>query len=311
MSRNNTITVVGSVNMDFTLLVDELPNRGSTVTASRLHVTPGGKGANQAVAAAKLGSSVRIIARVGRDQNGLAAEESLKSAGVAVDHLEIDEDMSTGLAFVTVDSSGSNTIVVYQGANGSLMPADVVRHSCAIGDAGALMAQLEVPLETVDCAFDVARSSGVFTVLNPAPAVALPDSILRNTDLIIPNETEATILTGVEVDNVRTAQEAARKLRLMGPERVVITLGSNGAMYLGPEGALYHDAFKVDTVDSTAAGDSFVGAFVTRWLGGDKPDQCLEFACAAGALTTTRIGAQESLPNCDEVKELIIAARRR
>lgn len=305
MSRNNTITVVGSVNMDFALLVDELPNRGSTVTASGLHVAPGGKGANQAVAAAKLGSCVRIIARVGRDQSGLAAENSLKQAGVSVDHLEIGEDMSTGLAFVTVDSSGANTIVVYQGANGSLTPADVVRHSCAIKNAGAVIAQLEVPLETVDYAFDAARSSGVLTVLNPAPAVPLPDSILQNTDLIVPNETEATILTGVEVSDVRTAQQAAKRLRSMGPERVVITLGSNGAIYLGPEGALQQDAFKVDTVDSTAAGDSFVGAFVTRWLGGHKPDQCLEFACAAGALTTTRIGAQESLPSCDEVEDLI------
>ena len=131
----------------------------------------------------------------------------------------------------------------------------------------------------------------------------------RNTDLIMPNETEAALLTGVKVVDVPTAQLAARKLQLMGPARVVVTLGSKGAAYLGPEGALHHDAFKVDTVDSTAAGDSFIGAFVTRWLGGDKPDQCLEFACAAGALTTTRIGAQESLPSYDEVMDLITALR--
>lgn len=309
MSMSNAIAVVGSVNMDFTLLVDELPGLGSTITASGLHVTPGGKGANQAVAAAKLGSYVRLIARLGRDENGLAAESSLKEAGVCVDHLEMGDDMSTGLAFITVDSSGANTIVVYQGANGRLTPADVASHSRAIREAGAMIAQLEVPLETVGYAFEVARSSGVMTVLNPAPAVALPDSLLGNTDLIMPNETEAAFLTGVEVVDARTAQLAARKLQLMGPARVVITLGSQGAMYLGPEGVLHHDAFKVDTVDSTAAGDSFIGAFVTRWLGGDKPGQCLEFACAAGALTTTRIGAQESLPSYDEVRDLMTALR--
>jgi ribokinase len=309
MSMNKAITVVGSINMDFTVLVDELPGLGSTITASGLHVTPGGKGANQAVAAAKLGSYVRLIARLGRDQNGLAAERNLKEAGVCIDHLEMGDDMSTGLAFITVDGSGANTIVVYQGANGRLTPVDVARHSRAIREAGAVIAQLEVPLETVCYAFEAARSSGVMTVLNPAPAVGLPDSLLGNTDLIMPNETEAAFLTGVEVVDAHTAQLAARKLQLMGPARVVVTLGSKGATYLGPEGALHHDAFKVDTVDSTAAGDSFIGAFVTRWLGGDEPGECLEFACAAGALTTTRIGAQESLPSYDEVRDLMTTLR--
>jgi ribokinase len=302
------LIVVGSINMDLIVKVKHLPSRGETVTASHFQEAPGGKGANQAVAAARLGAIVRMIGRVGSDPYGEALLKNLVANNVDTSCMLKDSYSPTGTALVTVDEAGRNTIVVYPGANGMCLPADVEAAEDIIKGAKALVVQLEIPLDVMETALQVAKRHSLTTVLNPAPAQAVTESALSLVDILIPNEVEATTLSGLRVVDPDTALKAAERLICMGPRRVVITLGEHGAVYAGPEGKLHSPAFIVDSVDSTGAGDAFIAAFTVAWMGGLGAERSLRYACAAGAITTTRVGAQSSLPTRDEVSQFYAAA---
>ena len=298
------LIVVGSMNMDLTVKVKQLPSQGETVIANHFQASPGGKGGNQAVAAARLGAIVRMIGRVGSDPYGEALLMNLAANNVDASYTLKDSDSPTGTALITVDEGGRNTIVVYQGANGRCLPADVKAAEDIIKEANALVVQLEIPLDVMETALQVAKRHSLVTVLNPAPAHVLTDSVLSNVDILMPNEVEATALSGLPVRDPGTALKAAEKLLSMGPGRVVITLGEQGAVYAGPEGTFHSPPFIVDAVDSTGAGDAFVAAFTIAWIEGMDLERSLRYACAAGAITTTRVGAQSSLPTRDEVRSI-------
>ncbi len=299
------IVVVGSLNIDLVLKVSALPSRGETVAADSLNVVPGGKGANQAVAAVRLGTCVSMIGRVGKDSYGEILLSNMRRAGVDVSHVVADPELPTGTALITVDATGANTIVVYQGVNIRCSPEDVDASRDVIAGSQALVTQLEIPLETVERALQVARAQSVMTVLNPAPARKLSRNLLGTVDVLIPNEVEASLLSGVHVSGPDSAIEAAIMLSREGPRRVIVTLGEQGAVFHGPEGTFHVPAFKVRAVDTTAAGDAFIAAFVAAWVEGASADASLRHACMAGALATTKIGAQPSLPSLEEVRRML------
>lgn len=299
----NELIVVGSMNMDLIVKVKNLPAQGETITAGHFQEFPGGKGANQAIAAAKLGAIVSMVGRVGSDPYGEALLANLIANNVDTSFILKDSQSPTGIALITVDEAGRNTIVVYQGANGRCLPADVEAAEDIIKRANALVVQLEIPLDVMETALQVAKKHSLTTVLNPAPAQVVTESVLSNVDILIPNEVEATTLSGLPVVDPDTAFKAAEKLLRMGSHRVVITLGEQGAIYAGPEGKLHSPAFTVDAVDSTGAGDAFIAAFTVAWMEGIGIERTLRYACAAGAITTTRVGAQSSLPTRDEVSQ--------
>jgi ribokinase len=304
------LIVVGSMNMDLIVKVEQLPFKGETVTASHFQESPGGKGANQAIAAAKLGAMVKMVGRVGSDPCGEALLNNLAANHVDISYIRKDLRSPTGTALITVDGGGRNTIVVYQGANGRCVPADIEAVEDAIKEAKALIVQLEIPTDVMEMALRVAKRHSLTTVLNPAPAQVLTEHVLANVDILIPNEVEATALSNLSVVDPKTAFEAAERLLGMGSRRVVITLGEQGAVYAGPEGKLHSPAFVVDSVDSTGAGDAFVAAFTVAWMEEMGLEKSLKYACAAGAITATRVGAQSSLPTRDEVSQFCDTAPR-
>ncbi len=303
------LVVVGSMNMDLTVKVKRLPSRGETLVASHFQTSPGGKGANQAVAAARLGGAVTMVGRVGADAYGRTLLSSLETNGVDASFVTTDPGSPTGTAVVTVDDGGANTIVVFPGANARCSPSDVEAAASAIRRAQAVVVQLEIPLDAAEEALRIGRGHSVVTVLNPAPAQAIPREILSHVDVLIPNEIEATTICGLPVDDPGTALAAGERLLEMGPKRVVITLGDRGAVFVGPEGRLHVPAFQVRAVDSTAAGDAFIAAFAIAWIGGAGLEPSVRYACAAGAIATTRVGAQVSLPTREEVERLCQVAR--
>ncbi len=299
------ITVVGSLNMDLVIRTPHLPAPGETLLGRDYSTAPGGKGANQAVAAARLGGDVVMVGRVGNDDFGRALRANLNAAGVDATYV-LSDQAPTGVALITIESAGQNTIVVAPGANGNVVREDVDRAKGAITSSQVLVAQLEIPLDTVTCALDLGRASHIITLLNPAPAQPLSDQVLSLCDIIVPNETEASALTGIPVADWESAERAARELGRRGVQIVVITLGARGALAWDGGKTTRLPAFPVTAVDATAAGDAFVGAFaLARARGLDLPTS-LRRANAAGALTTTKLGAQPSLPKEAEL-ELFLA----
>lgn len=290
------ITVVGSLNMDLVIRTPRLPLPGETVTGRAFTTAPGGKGANQAVAAARLGAHVDLIGRVGADGFGRTLREACAAAGVDTPHVWNDAAAATGVAVIQVDDPGQNTIVVAAGANARVTPADVDAASAALASADALMVQLEVPLAAVDHALHIARAAHVLTILNPAPAQRLSPQLLALADVVIPNESEAALLTGIAVDDWSSAESAARALNQSGAPTVIITLGARGALALENNRAIQVPPFTVQTVDATAAGDAFVAAFAVAYAGGKHLELALREASAAGALAAMKLGAQPSLP---------------
>ncbi|MGB8645355.1 MAG: ribokinase [Anaerolineae bacterium] len=299
------IVVVGSLNMDLVVRTARLPAPGETVLGRSLTMAPGGKGANQAVAAARLGAQVALIGRIGKDDFGRALRDNLNAAGVDTTGLVEDADAPSGIALIQVDDSGQNTIVVAPGANAHLARADMDRAREAMAGARALIAQLEVPLDTVGYALELARQAGLLTVLNPSPARPLPREIFAMADLIAPNEVEAQALTGIAVDGWVSAEKAARGLLEQGARDVVITLGERGALAMLNGAVRRVLPFAVKAVDATAAGDAFVAALTTARAAGLSYDVALREAGAAGALTTTRVGAQPALPTRAELEEFM------
>jgi len=304
------ILVVGSLNMDFVVTVPRLPAPGETILGQDFHMVPGGKGANQACAAGKLASEgvrVMMLGRVGYDLFGDHLKASLAAAGVDVSGVHATQAASTGVALIWVESSGQNSIVVAPGANHYLRKADLNGFRHLFQAASHVLLQLEVPLETVAAALELAHQEGAMTILDPAPAQPLPNQMLAHTDLLTPNETEACLLLGLAPRRLEPdeARRLAEQLRQRGAHQVVVKLGDAGCVYVGPDEAYAVPAFPVEARDATAAGDTFNGALAVALAEGQPIRAALRFANAAAALSVTRLGAQASIPTRAEVDEFL------
>jgi ribokinase len=296
------ILVVGSLNADLVVRAPRFPQPGETISGEDLQVIPGGKGANQAVAAARLGAQVFMLGRVGKDNFGDFLLDNLKSNNVDSQFVHRD-DAATGTATIIVDSNGQNSIVLSAGANGKVSPADV--ESASFLHHELLLLQLEIPTPTVLFAARRAKENNLRVILNPAPAKELPNELIALADFIIPNETELSLLTGMEVNDIPSAEKAAHALLEKGAQNVIVTLGSKGALIVNREATKQVDTFPVNVVDTTAAGDAFIGGFATRLLESNNLSVAVQYGCACGALATTKFGAQPSLPTKSEVENLI------
>jgi ribokinase len=299
------IVVVGSLNMDLVVRASRIPAPGETIIGSDFRPVPGGKGANQAVAAARLGAQVAMVGRLGQDAFADSLQDNLAKAGVDHTFVLQDSKAATGVALITVDDTGENSIVVASGANMRLSPADVEAAEATIAAASVLLLQLESPLDTVARAAEVARMHGVKVILNPAPAQPLPATLLSLVEVLIPNEGETSLLTGMPVENQGQAEAAATALRELGVGTVILTLGARGALLASQTETKLFPAFKVTPVDTTAAGDAFVAGFGLALAEGKSFSEATRWGCAAGALATTQLGAQPSLPNREELERLL------
>lgn len=306
------VVVIGSTNLDFTVVVPRLPQPGETVSGSQLVVSPGGKGANQAVAARRLGAEVRFVTLIGTDVPGDRVLAALTGAGLATEGILRTDEAATGVALITVDAEGRNQIAVAPGANHRLTPELAASRGDAVAWADVVLLQLETPIETVRWALREARRLGKATVLNPAPArvLPLPPDLLPLVDYLTPNEHEAALLTGRTVESPAEAEAAGRALLAAGVGTAVVTLGAAGAVAVGTGGCIQVPSFTVPVVDTVGAGDAFAGGLATLLAAGAPLREALDVANAAGALTCTRRGAMEALPNRAEVQELLARAGR-
>ncbi|MFH0266546.1 ribokinase [Vibrio rumoiensis] len=309
----NKLIVFGSVNADHVLQVPSFPRPGETLMGRNYQVIPGGKGANQAVAAARLGADIGFIACVGSDSFGQNIIQSFTQDGINTDYVSIIPSTPTGVALIQVSDDGENSICLSPEANNALDQARVATFKAPIQHCHYLLLQLETPLDGIESAIDLAKAtlhSDIKVVLNPAPAKALPDSILKHIDIITPNETEAEVLTGIAVTDDISAQAAANALHSKGITTVMITLGAKG-VWLSENGkGNLIQGFKVKAIDTTAAGDTFNGAFVTALLEGMETTQAIQFAHAAAALSVTRFGAQTSIPTRQETDDFLVQQTR-
>jgi len=297
------IAVVGSSNTDMVVQAARIPAPGETILGGRFVMAAGGKGANQAVAAARLGAEVTFVARVGDDSFGRASLANFEREGINAAFVTVDPTEASGVALILVDEKGENSIAVAPGANSRLSPDDVLRARSAIEQADALLLQLEVPLETVQAAAELADGAGVRVILNPAPARSLPERLLRCVDVLTPNETEAELLTGIRACDEESRSRAAGELRRIGVETIIITLGASGAFVSTRHGEEYIPTVKIRPVDTTAAGDCFNGALAVALAEGREMSAAVRFANLGGAFAATRAGAQPSLPTSAELAE--------
>jgi len=305
---NRAIVVVGSLNMDFVVRVAHLPAPGETILGREFQTIPGGKGANQAYAAAKLGADVRMIGRVGYDVFGDQLKASLAAAGADVSRVHAARGVSTGVALIWVDDLGQNSIVVAPGANSSIVPADAQAMRPAFREAGFALFQLETPLASVTAAMRVARDSGCSTILDPAPAQPLAREVLELVDVLTPNESEARLLLGQEITRPIDAEAApavARDLLALGPQAIILKLGAGGCYYASANEAFHVAGFSVAATDTTAAGDTFNAAFAVGCSQGMEVREALRYANAAAAVSVTRLGAQASAPTHEETIRLL------
>lgn len=298
------ILVVGSSNTDMVVKSAHLPLPGETVLGGQFFTFAGGKGANQAVAAAKLGGDVTFLAKVGNDPLGKAAVEGFKKEGINVSHIITDPESHSGVALIMVEDSGENCISVASGANGKFTNSDIEDASELVEKASFVLVQLEIPLEAVTALVDKAFSHGVPVILNPAPARPLSDKLISKLFIITPNETEAELLTGVKVTNEVSAAKAAKILREKGAKLVIITLGAKGAFLLSDQEEILIPSIQVNAVDTTAAGDTFNGALTVALSEGMEINAAIRFANQAAAISVTRMGAQSSQPVRSEMKPI-------
>ncbi len=300
------IVVVGSINMDLVARMARLPRPGETVSGESFQTIPGGKGANQAVAAARLGARVALVGRLGDDSFGVTLRQNLVADGVETNHLFTTPNCSSGVALIGVETAGANAITVIPAANGQLSVQDVESCQTLIQAANALIVQLETPIPTVAAAIRIAQRHGVLTVLDPAPAPAgrLPEELVA-VDILSPNQTEAEALTGIVVHDWVTAEAAARDLQRQGARDVVLKMGSLGALVCSRDGAVQRvAACQVAVVDTTAAGDAFTAAMTVARCEGQSLADAAQMGCVAGSLACTRFGAQPAMPTRDEVNAL-------
>ncbi len=298
------VFVLGSINQDFVLKVERRPEPGETVTNAELSTHNGGKGANQAAAAALLGTSVTMLGRVGDDEFGEPLVQALREKGIDTSLVERASGKSTGAAFITVTPDGENAITVAPGANRSLTPGDVEAAAEAIGDARVFVAQMEVPVQTVLRAVEVAAEEGTRALVNLAPTFEVPRDLLEKLDPLVVNEHEAAFLLGREVEGVKGALSAAPELLSSGPRSAVITIGEEGAVLADGESVEHLPAPEVEVVDTTGAGDAFVGALATQIARGASLREAVAYAVRAGAAAVTKEGAQGALPTPEVVEAL-------
>lgn len=303
--HEGAVLVVGSANMDLVVSCDRFPRPGETLFGDTFGMYSGGKGANQAVAAAKLDGDVVFLGKVGSDAFGDELSVRLMESGVCVDNLLRDDEAPTGIALITVDATGQNEILVVSGSNMMLSREDILAHSDLFDEAAVILLQLESPLPTVRAAAELARERSVMVVLNPAPARDLPDELLQQVDYLTPNEVEAGRLSGLPVRDLVTAERAAEGLIRRGVGNVIVTLGAAGAVLISPEGVHVARSPKVTAVDSTAAGDAFNGAFALALSWGWDARDALELAVHAASFSVTRQGAQPSLPTLSDLSAFV------
>ncbi len=311
MANNVTpkICMVGSSNIDLIARTPRMPAPGETIVGTLFQMGYGGKGANQAVMAARLGAQVAVVTKLGRDVFGEDTLKNYRSQGIDTTYVLFDEQRFSGVAPIWVDErTGQNTIIIVPGANDGLSPADTRSASSAIRSAEVLICQLEIPMETTLEAFRVAKENGgkTLTILNPAPAAQLPEEIYGLTDILAPNESETALLTGMPVDSLDHVTAAAQALHKRGPQTIIITLGERGALLLdGDQAAQFVPAQKVQAVDSTGAGDAFIGS-LAYFLGSKRPlRDAVERACAIATQSVLKTGTQTSFPKRDEVMDLL------
>lgn len=297
------VVVVGSLNMDLVARAARLPRAGETLAGQTFASVPGGKGANQAVAVARLGGSVAMIGSVGDDTYGQQLLSALQVEGVDCQAVAVCEGVSSGVALIVVDATSQNAIVIIPGGNGLLAPASVQRFDGLLQAADIIICQLEVPLETVEWALARARGLGKTVILNPAPATGpLPPQWYAHIDYLVPNESEAEALTGVRVTDQVSAQHAAEALLQLGVDKVIVTLGARGALFVSADGCQHYPAPQVQALDTTAAGDTFIGGFAAALSRGLGEAEAIVFGQQAAALSVTRAGAQPSIPYLAEIR---------
>jgi ribokinase len=308
MSKKS-ILVIGSSNTDMIVQVDRLPKPGETILGGEFTSAAGGKGANQAVGAARAGGDVTFIARVGKDVFGEKALAGFAAEKINVDYVVRDGTNPSGVALIFVGKNGENSIAVASGANARLNPADIRRAKNIFLTTNIVLLQLETPVKTVQTAAELASAAGARIVLNPAPAQNLPADLLKRIFLLTPNEHEARMLTGITVNDESTAASAAKKLQMMGVENVIVTLGSRGSFVAGKYFQQMVPGYSVKAVDSTAAGDIFNGALAVALADGKSLLDAAQFATAAAAISVTRLGAQISAPTRSEIEQMLASGK--
>jgi ribokinase len=301
------IIVVGSLNMDLVVRMPKIPRPGETLLGGVFKTFPGGKGANQAVAAARLGVHVTMIGCIGNDSFGQEMRATLAKEGIDTTHILVHPDEATGVALIQVDAQGQNSIAVASGANFRLTSTNVEKAMQIIGEFNALVMPLETPLETIYTATDIAARKGAKVILNPAPAQILEKDLLQLVDVLLPNEYEIAFMTGMQLQSASDINYAAEKLLSLGPRNLIVTMGSQGAILFNEKKArpTIIPAWQVQAIDSTAAGDCFVGALAVGLCEGKSITAAAKFASAAAAISVTRIGAQPSLPYREEVDQFM------
>ena len=300
-SKGKPVVVVGSLNMDLVMRTPRVPVGGETLHGHEFSTLPGGKGANQAVACARLGAKVAMIGQVGNDGFGTTLRDGLAADGIDTSGVLQTSAVGTGVAMILVEDIGQNRIVLAAGANGALTPADIDAHAARIGGAAMLVLQLEVPMPVVQRAIGIAHAAGVPVLLNPGPASPLPEAVWSQIDILVPNESEATLLSGVEVSDATSAYAAAKVFRQRGVKCVLITLGANGVAVSDDAGERHLPAHVVKAVDTTAAGDTFIGGLSAGLVEGLAMDDAVALGQRASALCVTRHGAQPSIPYRREI----------
>ena len=299
--RKNSILVVGSSNTDMMIKTERLPRPGETVIGGSFFMSPGGKGANQAVAIARLGGQIAFICKTGSDVFGLQSHQLFEEEGFDTSYIFSDTKNPSGVALIIVDENAENSIVVASGANANLLPENLLKAESAIDDAEFILMQLEIPIETVEFVADTAYKKNKKVILNPAPAQKLSKELLQTLYMITPNETEAEMISGIKITDEQSIVEVAKKISGMGVDNVIITLGAKGAFVYSDNICEIVPSVKVKALDTTAAGDIFNGALIVALAENRTLIESVRFACKASAISVTRIGAQSSAPYRNEV----------
>lgn len=295
------IVVIGSINTDLVINTNRMPKIGETIMGNGFSVNCGGKGVNQAVAAAKIGGNVTFVGVVGNDENGNISIENLKKNGIDTTHIS-RSNTNTGVAVITV-CNGDNSIILDSGANNLVSKEIIDKNRDVIIGADVLIMQLEIPIETVAYAADIAHSAGVKVILNPAPVFDMPQELLRNTDIIVLNETEAEFITKISPSSDEDCKKCVNILKEYGVDTVVLTLGADGSVYTNENEIIHQEAYKTKVVDTTAAGDTFIGALSMKMKEGIEV--AVKYATAASSITVSRAGASKSIPSSAEVDEFL------
>ena len=305
MKTTNNIVVIGSSNVDMIIRGDRIPKPGETIIGGKFYKAAGGKGANQAVAAARAGGRVTFLSRVGNDVFGQEAIQGYRNDKINVNYVKVDQTESTGIALILVDSKGENCISVASGANMKLDKSDIKDANVELDNADVVLMQLETPIETIEYIIKSLKNKQVKTILNPAPALKISDDLLAHLTIITPNETEVELLTGVTVNDEKDALKASKILLDKGVKNVIITMGKKGAFLHSELGSILIPSFEVNALDTTAAGDTFNGAFAVAVAEGKALEDAVKYANAAAAISVTKMGAQPSIPLKNEIDNFL------